>query len=282
MGGWGTAVKSGIKFAVHNPKTALGMPLGTVVAWKYFVNDESLLEQATEVAVSDEASKALKEKGVAGGVKTVFFGEEGAGKSVGENVVDNVVGKGTYNKIGEKAGNVADAAGEGIQDVYNGARDMVSGLVHGRDGQGQGKAQYQPPTDMTDYQQQALTGQQGNGLFSSLGLFSGVGNAASSILGGGTGLSLAALIPAALLMFGNFGWIGKLASLFLGSLAFKNMRQQQVLMPEQPALPVSRQQLALSGTRQQLVLSQQARQSQIDMEAQEEESNNHVIRRGRV
>lgn len=58
-----------VRFAGHNPKTFLGLSAGSVAGWKYFVNDESLLEQATEVALGDDASKGLKENGVTGGLK---------------------------------------------------------------------------------------------------------------------------------------------------------------------------------------------------------------------
>ena len=80
MGGWSTALNVGGKvarFAGHSPKKFLGLTAGSVVGWKYFVNDESLLEQATEVALGDDASKGLKEKGVTGGLKGLAFGAEG-------------------------------------------------------------------------------------------------------------------------------------------------------------------------------------------------------------
>ena len=203
MGGWSTALNMGgrvVRFAGHNPKTFLGLSAGSVAGWKYFVNDESLLEQATEVALGDDASKGLKENGVTGGLKGLAFGADGADKSIGENVVDGVVGEGTYDHITHAAGNAVDsvengihAAGQGLQNAYQGAGQMVQG-----------------------YQQQAIMGQLAN-----------------SFWNGGSGMSLAALIPAAFLMFGNFGWMGKIASLFLGSLAMKNMRMQQAMIPQQ-------------------------------------------------
>ena len=77
MGGWSTALHWGgkaIGFAAHNPKTMLGTSLTGIAGWKYFVNDQSLLEQATEVALGDDASKGLKEKGAVGGLKGLAFG----------------------------------------------------------------------------------------------------------------------------------------------------------------------------------------------------------------
>lgn len=172
MGGWSTALNVGGKvarFAGHSPKKFLGLTAGSVVGWKYFVNDESLLEQATEVALGDDASKGLKEKGVTGGLKGLAFGAEGADKSIGENVVDGMIGEGTYDHISHAAGNAVDAvgngvhaAGEGVQNAFQGAGQMVQG-----------------------YQQQAVVPQQGGGLFSALNPFDSISQVANSFWSGG-------------------------------------------------------------------------------------------------
>ena len=256
MGGWTTALRLGgrtVRFAAHNPKTALGFAGGSMLGWNYFVNDESLLEQATDVALGEDASKGLREGGVAGGLKGAVFGADGADKSIGENVVDGVVGEGTYHQIGETAGNVVDAAGnvihsagQGMQQAYNNAGQMVQ-----------------------NYQQQAVMPQQDGGLFSALNPFSSISNLVGSFFGGGSALSLAALIPAAFLMFGNFGWMGKIASLFLGSLAMKNMRlQQQMMYVPQQQLPYQQ-------------VQQQNYQPQLAQAQEEVETNSHTVHRGR-
>ena len=249
------------RFAGHSPKKFLGLTAGSVVGWKYFVNDESLLEQATEIALGDDASKGLKEKGVTGGLKGLAFAE-GADKSIGENVVDGMVGEGAYNHISHAAGNAVDtvengfhAAGQGIQNACQGAGQMVQG-----------------------YQQQAIMPQQGGGLFSSLNPFDSVGQVASSFWSGGSGMSLAALIPAAFLMFGNFGWMGKIASLFLGSLAMKNMRMQQAVLPQQQ---IPYRQGYHPQTAELPIAPVQHYQPQLAMN-ESEESNEHTIRRGRA
>ena len=249
------------RFAGHSPKKFLGLTAGSVVGWKYFVNDESLLEQATEVALGDDASKGLKEKGVTGGLKGLAFGAEGADKSIGENVVDGMIGEGTYDHISHAAGNAVDAvgngvhaAGEGVQNAFQGAGQMVQG-----------------------YQQQAVVPQQGGGLFSALNPFDSISQVANSFWSGGSGMSLAALIPAAFLMFGNFGWMGKIASLFLGSLAMKNMRMQQAVMPQQ----VPYRQGYQMQTAELPVAPVQHYQPQLAM-GESEESNEHTVRRGRA
>ena len=221
------------RFAGHSPKKFLGLTAGSVVGWKYFVNDESLLEQATEVALGDDASKGLKEKGVTGGLKGLAFGAEGADKSIGENVVDGMVGEGAYNHISHAAGNAVDTVENGFQ---------------------------------------------GGGLFSSLNPFDSVGQVASSFWSGGSGMSLAALIPAAFLMFGNFGWMGKIASLFLGSLAMKNMRMQQTVLPQQQ---IPYRQGYHPQTAELPIAPVQHYQPQLAMN-ESEESNEHTIRRGRA
>ena len=258
MGGWSTALRWGgkaIGFAAHNPKTMLGTSLTGVAGWKYFMNDQSLLEQATEVALGDDASKGLKEKGAVGGLKGLAFGADGADRSIGENIVDGVVGEGTYRQMGHAAGNAIDtvenglhAAGQGLQNAYQGA--MQGG--------------------------QQMVAQDG-GQFSLLSPFSGLSQLASSFWSGGSGMSLAALIPAAFLMFGNFGWMGKIASLFLGSLAMKNMRMQQSYVPYQQQLPMRQ------GYQMQTVerTVEQQYQPELALNDSDDERETHTIKRGR-
>lgn len=47
----------------------------------------------------------------------------------------------------------------------------------------------------------------------------------SYVTGGGTGTSVAAMIPAAMLLFGNYGFMAKIASVMLGTFAYKNAKQ---------------------------------------------------------
>ena len=224
-------VKSGSESILKNWKGALGLGLGGTAF----------------AAVGVPTFEAMKKHGILGGAQEAVFGEGSSDKNVLKNASSAVLGKETTEKVNE---------------VISDGGDMIAGLFKQPDGQ-QG---YNPPMNYADYQQelamnynsqiltqqQALLGQGGvspqmfpaqyvpqqsgnTGLFSSTGMFSGVGNAASSFLDGGTAMSIAALIPAAFLMFGRFGWLGKIASLFLGSLSLKNMRNQQVLNPAQGA-----------------------------------------------
>ena len=250
MGGWkavlnlgGKAVNFGgrtLKYGLHNPKTALG-GLGTgVVAWKYFFNDQSLIEQATDVALGDDAAKGLKDGGVVGGLKSAVFGTDGAQRSIGENIVDGVVGDGTFHQIGQTAGNMIDSAGNVIHSAGQGVQQMFNG-------------------------NNQITQMQGGGMQMP---FNGIGQLVNSFWNGGSSLSLAALIPAAFLMFGNFGWMGKIASLFLGALAMRSMQQPAPLL-----LP---QQSAYSQAVYQPQLAQDLTQPEM-----EEEENEYTIHRRR-
>lgn len=270
MAGWGELLKgvceagSPMATVLANPKVildvgkglakgALYTGLGCYAGWKFFVKDEG----ADEIAVGflgDKAKENYKQNGVLGLLKGKAAGNDAVNQSVGEIAVDGVLGNGTFNKsvdtvgkvvdgtsdvvssVVDGAGNVLNSVGNGIKDVYHGVGDAATTLTSGG---GVQQPQLTEAQLYQLYQQQALQQQpQGGGLLSALTPFSSVGNMVDqglgSILKGGTGLSLAAMIPAAFLLFGNFGWFGKLSSLLLGTLAYKNMRQQQVLSTPLP------------------------------------------------
>ena len=289
--GWGAALKGAGALLGSNPemavkgikligKAAIVVPMAGYAGWKVFGKGEGLDEVAVGVTLGEQAKENYKAGGAVDALKGKVAGQDAVGQSVGQVVVDGVAGAGAYEKAGTTVGNVVDGAGnvitavgQGVQNAYHGAGEIVSSMVNGQGGQQQ----------MTDqqiyqaYQEQALAQQQpqGGGLLNMLNPFQSIGNLLGNVTSGGTGMSLAALIPAAFLMFGNFGWMGKIASLFLGSLAMKNMRQQQVLSPYpmSPGIQPGQQQVVVAPVqeqyRQQLALAEQ----------QDDESN--VIHRGR-
>lgn len=292
MGGWGAALKGAGALLGSNPaaigttlkyvgKTMLYVPTGVYVGWKVFGKGEGLDEVAVGVALGEQAKENYKAGGAVDALKGKVAGQDAVGQSVGQVVVDGVAGTGTYQKAGETVGNVVDGAGnvitvvgQGVQNAYHGVGEIVSSMMQGQGGQ------QMPMTDQQiyqAYQQQALAQQQpqGGGLLNMLNPFQSIGNMLGSVTSGGTGMSLAALIPAAFLMFGNFGWMGKIASLFLGSLAMKNMRQQQVLAPSSMAS-------AIQQGQQQFVVApvqEQYRQQLALANKNDDESN--VVHRGR-
>ena len=292
MGGWGAALKGAGALLGSDPKMAVAgikmigkaavvVPLACYAGWKVFGKGEGLDEVAVGVALGEQAKENYKAGGAVDALKGKVAGQDAVEKSVGEVVVDGVAGNGTYEKAGTTVGNVVDGAGnvisavgQGVQNAYHGAGEIVSNLVSGN---GNG-AQQQQMTDQQiyqAYQQQALAQQQpqGGGLLNMLNPFQSISNMLGSITSGGSGLSLAALIPAAFLMFGNFGWMGKIASLFLGSLAMKNMRQQQVLSPY-PVQPVIQQ-------GQQMVISPVQEQYRQQLALGDQQENENVVHRGR-
>lgn len=292
---WGTVLKGAGGLLAHDPamlgkglkyvaKGAVVVPLGAYAGWKVFGKGEGLDDVVVGVAAGDEAKKNYMEKGAIGVLKQKAMGSEATEKSLGENVVDEVAGKGSYQQIGdtasnvvEKTGEVLQNVGEGVQRAYNGAGEMIAGMTGGNGMSGV------PYSDMNNgqlyqaYQQQALLQQnQTGGLLSMLNPFNSLGSLVGSITQGGSGLSLAALIPAAFLMFGNFGWMGKIASLFLGSLAMKNMRQPQVTMPSP-----SYQQVMQQGVPQQYVMAPSQQDAYLAALAAREAENENVVHRSR-
>lgn len=107
------------------------------------------------------------------------------------------------NKAIDKVGDVADAAPDMIKDT----KDVLTG---GGDGQG--------------------------GSFLSR-IFGGLGNMVSGLFNGGTGTILG-LVASAFLLFGNFGWLGKIAGGLLGAMSlgmFGGSSQQQAQQQAVPA-----------------------------------------------
>ncbi len=182
--------------------------------------------------VGDSIDK-IKDDGLAGAANKIVFGSRGEDKSVAENVVDGVVGEGTFKQAKDTVHDV----GRGAADMYHAVRDGLSG-----------QPSQQLPGDQNPYQQlpdnQYSYQPDPSAKLVSDSPFGGVSDALSSILSGGKGLSIAALIPAFYLMFGHFGWMGKLSSMLLGTLAVKNLRAQQssVVRPSLNAIPAVEQQ----------------------------------------
>lgn len=170
------------------------------------------------------------------------------GKGASDKVVDtvkkglesgkDVVGAGvdmTRDGIA-KAGQMAGEAKERIMGGGQPASQMSQGgngyVIVSPDGQ-----VYPMPQQYFQQPQQT-----GSGIMGALQQLSPVNMFTSLIgnmFGGGHGTTLAAAIPAAMLMFGNYGWMAKLAAVMLGSFAWKNAKQNQ-----------AREQYAQMGMRQ--------------------------------
>lgn len=120
-----------------------------------------------------------------------------------------------------------DAVNTGL-DYVNKGLDKAPGLIHDT--------------------KEALTGGiaevgtgQGGGLLSNL--FSGVSNLVGGLFNGGTG-SMLGLVAGAFLLFGGFGWMGKIAGTLLAALSlglFSGNNQQQQQLQQVPARQESRE-----------------------------------------
>ena len=82
------------------------------------------------------------------------------------------------------------------------------------------------------------------------GLFGGLGNLVSGIFGGGTS-SLVGLIAAGMMLFGNFGWMGKIVCGLIAAMSFGLFGGQQSSQAQQLAAAPLRGQ---DGDRQQSLL----------------------------
>ena len=153
------------------------------------------------------AGKAVKTAAVGGAVGYVGWEKLTTDKSVVRIVSDAVVGEQTTDAIAETAGDLKDLkekAGEAVTTVNNAMTDINSKW-----------------SGMSNFFR-GLFG--GNGLDMFGNFFSNLGSGKVS------GLSIAGLVAAAFLLFGRFGWLGKIAGAVLGMMLIgNNANMAQVL-----------------------------------------------------
>jgi len=145
---------------------------------------------------------AAKTAAVGGGMAYVGWEKLTTDKSVTRIVGDAVVGEETMESVSNKV----DTAIEGVNDLKEKVGETVSTMNEA----------------MTD------VNSKWSGMSNFLrGIFSGnggnmIGNFFSNLgKGNVSGLSLAGLVVSALLVFGRFGWLGKIAGAVLGSFALR-------------------------------------------------------------
>ena len=145
------------------------------------------------------AGQAVKTATIGGAVGYVGWEKLTSDKSIARIVSEAVVGKSATNAL---AGTTED-----VKELKDKAGETVSAIgkaVSGADSKLNGVSNF-------------LRESSGGGLLDMLGGF-------LRNLGGGnvSGLSIAGLIAAAFLVFGRFGWLGKIAGLFLGMMLIGN------------------------------------------------------------
>lgn len=268
--------KSGAKFVLKNPKNSF-LVGGTVVG---IANGEGALRTWANWLTPGSKDDTLAEK-----INKTINGDKAHGGNVLGDTLDSIAGDGTAQSVVETVKDVRD----GAVNVATATKDTV---VSGVDAARGFVADHMPSMpSMNQYadQQVAAQGQypvqyagqypaqQGGGMsLSDFSPFNGFKSMLNTVTGGNTNLmSVAAMIPAAMLMFGNFGWMGKIASLMLGSLAVKNINHpaQQVTAPY-AVQPQMVQQQYQQNYREQLALADGGG-------GRGREEEDHVVMRGR-
>ena len=161
---------------------------------------------------------AAKTAAVGGGRAYVGWEKLTTDKSVTRIVGDAVVGEGTMESVSNKV----DTAIEGVNDLKDKVGETVSTMNEA----------------MTD------VNSKWSGMSNFLrGIFSGnggnmIGNFFSNLgKGNVSGLSLAGLVVSALLVFGRFGWLGKIAGAVLGMMMIGNNANMSQLLGGQRQTP---------------------------------------------
>ena len=155
-------------------------------------------------------------------------------KSVARIVGDAVVGSDTIDSVGEKVesvGNAVSSLGETASNAMNGVSEAVNGANSNLNG-------------INTFLGSMTNGNGGN-------MFS---NFFSNLFSGNvSGMSMLGLVASAFLIFGRFGWLGKIAGVLLGMLMIgNNATLHQALgggtAQQKPKAPIDDPQKALSKT----------------------------------
>ena len=171
------------------------------------------------------AGQAVKTATIGGAVGYVGWEKLTTDKSVVRIVSDAVIGELATNTLAETADGVRELTGKAGEAIGS-----VSGAVTGIDNKLNG---------VSNFLRQAS----GGGVMDMFGnFFRNLGS------GNVSGLSIAGLIAAAFLIFGRFGWLGKIAGAFLGMMLIGNnagvLRTQEtgnVQRSRTPDLPAEKQ-----------------------------------------
>lgn len=171
------------------------------------------------------AGQAVKTATIGGAVGYVGWEKLTTDKSVVRIVSDAVIGEPATNTLAETADGVRELTGKAGEAVSS-----VSGAVTGIDNKLNG---------VSNFLRQA-SGGGGLDMFGNFSRNLGSGNV--------SGLSIAGLVAAAFLIFGRFGWLGKIAGAFLGMMlignnagVFRTPETENVQRTRTPELPAEEQ-----------------------------------------
>lgn len=220
MGFWSTLLKYG-------GKTVKG--IGTAAAETGKTAGNAILHPTRTLQT---AGKVVKTAAVTGSIGYVGWEKLTSDKSVARIVSEAVVGKNATDSL---AGTTEEM--KALKEKAGEAMDTVTEAVSGLDGKLNGVSNFLKETT--------------NG-----GLGTMIGNFFSNLGHGNvSGLSIAGLVAAAFLVFGRFGWLGKIAGALLGMMLIGNnsgitrMSTQENAVRTQPQVAPEEEQVRPGGMR---------------------------------
>ena len=214
---WATVLKAGLKFMGSGAK-ATAKTVG-----------HSVLHPQQTIKGTGTATKTAA---IGGATGYVAWEKLTTDKSVARIVGDAVVGSDTIDSVGEKVegvGNAVSNFGETASNAMNGVSEAVNGANNNLNG-------------ISNFLGSMTNGNGGN-------MFS---NFFSNLFSGNvSGMSMLGLVASAFLIFGRFGWMGKIAGALLGMMMIGNNATLQQTMgggmaQQKPQAPAPDPQRALA------------------------------------
>ncbi len=214
---WATVLKAGLKFMGSGAK-ATAKTVG-----------HSVLHPQQTIKGMGTATKTAA---VGAATSYVAWEKLTTDKSVARIVGDAVVGSDTIDSVGEKVegvGNAVSNFGETASNAMNGVSEAVNGANNNLNG-------------ISNFLGSMTNGNGGN-------MFS---NFFSNLFSGNvSGMSMLGLVASAFLIFGRFGWMGKIAGALLGMMMIGNNATLQQTMgggmaQQKPQTPAPDPQRALA------------------------------------
>ena len=214
---WATVLKAGLKFMGSGAK-ATAKTVG-----------HSVLHPQQTIKGMGTATKTAA---IGGATGYVAWEKLTTDKSVARIVGDAVVGSDTIDSVGEKVEGVSNSVsnfGETASNAMNGVSEAVNGANNNLNG-------------ISNFLGSMTNGNGGN-------MFS---NFFSNLFSGNvSGMSMLGLVASAFLIFGRFGWMGKIAGALLGMMMIGNNATLQQTMgggmaQQKPQAPAPDPQRALA------------------------------------
>jgi len=185
---WSTLLKAGLKFMGRGAQSTIKT-----------VGHSVLHPQQTIKGMGT----ATKTAAVGAGAGYVAWEKLTTDKSVARIVGDAVVGSDTVDSVSEKMEGMGDAVSN-LSETASNAMDSVSNAVNGANSSWNGIGNFLG----------SMTSGNGGNMFS---------NFFSNLFSGNvSGMSMLGLVASAFLIFGRFGWMGKIAGVLLGMMMIGN------------------------------------------------------------